>query len=352
MGLPADALFRSTLPPVLVVGICLLAMVPTGARAFLPVDTDELKSKRQLRRRVFTGCMLGATVSLWIFSGTWSFLAVFAWMAVVAQNEYYYMARQNGVYPTWKLGLLGSISMYIAACSGDPIVRDAMFPLVGSIIIIYLLLRQEKNTPPTTMNDVATTFMGIYYFGYMPSFWIRLRCLGVMAPSRVLGLFLPATTVASAPLQLAERMGVDFFSIGALVQWWTMVSIVSADVAAYFAGKRWGATPLIKISPKKTWEGLLGGCLASMLCSALGATLMGWPLPILSGVLYGLLCAMMALVGDLTISLLKRSAGVKDTGRLLPGHGGLLDRLDSYLLVSAPAYFFIKFVLDRMRVLA
>ena len=76
-----------------------------------------------------------------------------------------------------------------------------------------------------------------------------------------------------------------------------------------------------------------------------GATLMRWPRPLLSGAFYGLMCAVMALIGDLTVSLLKRSAGVKDTGTLLPGHGGLLDRIDSYLLVPAPAYFFVQLLL-------
>ena len=60
------------------------------------------------------------------------------------------------------------------------------------------------------------------------------------------------------------------------------------------------------------------------------------------------MCAVMALIGDLTVSLLKRSAGVKDTGKLLPGHGGLLDRLDSYLLVPAPAYFYVRALLPRL----
>ena len=91
--------------------------------------------------------------------------------------------------------------------------------------------------------------------------------------------------------------------------------------------------------------GLLGGCVAATFVSVSGAVLMRWPWAAVSGALYGLTCAVMALIGDLTVSLLKRSAGVKDTGRLLPGHGGLLDRLDSYLLVAAPAYFFVKVLL-------
>ena len=59
--------------------------------------------------------------------------------------------------------------MHVAACSTSPLLRDALFPLTGTVTILYLLLRQEKQTPPTTMNDVSTTFMGIYYFGCAPS---------------------------------------------------------------------------------------------------------------------------------------------------------------------------------------
>ena len=195
------------------------------------------------------------------------------------------------------------------------------------------------------MNDVATTFMGIYYFGYMPSFWIRLRSLGPMVPREIFSLFLPEKWLSASLLSRISASGADMFSVGALVQWWTMISIVSADVGAYFTGKRYGKTQLIKVSPKKTWEGLIGGCVAAMAVSATGACLMGWPLPFLTGAFYGLMCAVMALIGDLTVSLLKRSAQVKDTGSLLPGHGGLLDRLDSYLLVAAPAYFFVKLLL-------
>jgi len=265
------------------------------------------------------------------------------------------MARANGCYPTWKLGLLGSLGMYVAAISSNPVLRDALFPMTGVVTIVYLLLRPEisplipweRDTPPTTMNDVATTFMGIFYFGYMPSFWIRLRCIGPSTPVALLAAVLPATSPiwGWAPIVALSRSTADLFTWGALVQWWTMFSIVCADVGAYFTGKRFGKTPLISISPNKTWEGLIGGCLASMLVSSVGATLMSWPRPLLTGSLYGLVAAVMALIGDLTVSLLKRSAGFKDTGSLLPGHGGLLDRIDSFLLVSAPCYFFIQFML-------
>ena len=131
-----------------------------------------------------------------------------------------------------------------------------------------------------------------------------------------------------------------------------MISIVSADIAAYFGGKRWGKTKLISVSPNKTWEGLISGIAGCVGMMVVGASLMRWPVPLLSGALYGVMCAVMALIGDLTVSLLKRSANVKDTGDLLPGHGGLLDRIDSFLLVPAPAYFFVKYALPALARLA
>ena len=110
----ARVLFASLLPAVAVVSACLAAMIPTGYNSFVKNHERPDGRSPKLTRRVFTGCLLGAVVSIWIFSGTYGFLAAFAWMAVVAQNEYYFMARQKGVYPTWKLGILGSLGMYFA----------------------------------------------------------------------------------------------------------------------------------------------------------------------------------------------------------------------------------------------
>ena len=342
LPLPEQTLVRTMLPIATIIGACAVLMVPCAIRSLMP------KSKK-IWRRAFTGFSLAVVVSAWIFSGTPLFLATFVMMAVLAQNEYYRMATSttsgNACYPTRKLGLLGSVAMYVAAASDNAVLRESMFPLTGTVTILYLLLRQERNTPPTTTTDVATSFMGIYYFGLMPSYWIRLRTIGPsISAAAAAALFLPPERVATWSL-LRALDGVDNFTRGALMQWWTMFAIVMADVTAYFTGKRLGKTPLIKISPNKTWEGLLGGCAASVACSVSGAWLMAWPAPLISGALYGLVLATMALIGDLVVSLLKRSAGMKDTGGLLPGHGGLLDRIDSYLLVSAPAYLYVKFAL-------
>jgi len=226
-GVAIMPLLQPALRPILfVIAGSAIGMVPSAIKAFWPVRSEAALQQQKLMRRVFTGCMLGVVVSLWIFSGTWCFLSLFGLMAVIAQNEYFLMARRNGCYPTWKLGTLGSVGMYVAACSTNPVLREALFPLTGVLVTVYLMLRRKINpveagTPPLTMNDVSTTFLGIYYFGFMPSFWVRLRSLSPLAPSAVLEQLLPpASALWSSPLvaQLAAS-SVDIFTCGAIIQW-------------------------------------------------------------------------------------------------------------------------------------
>lgn len=122
-----------------------------------------------------------------------------------------------------------------------------------------------------------------------------------------------------------------------------------ADVGAYFVGNKFGRHKLSSIStaaglasPNKSVEGALAGVLSSSLVAAYGAHAMRWPLWPLTGALYGLMLGALGLVGDLTASVMKRDAGVKDTGSLLPGHGGLLDRFDSYILSAPVAFLFVR----------
>ncbi len=108
----------------------------------------------------------------------------------------------------------------------------------------------------------------------------------------------------------------------------------ATDTGGYFAGKRFGRRKLARqISPNKTWEGLWGGVALAAALAALAALVIAAPWWTL--LLLGLVVALMSVVGDLTVSMFKRQSGVKDTGRLFPGHGGALDRLDS-LLSAAP----------------
>ncbi len=117
----------------------------------------------------------------------------------------------------------------------------------------------------------------------------------------------------------------------------------SCDVAAYFVGRHLGRNLLSRqVSTPKTWEGFLGGAAASFMCGGLLALLFSFPpMPLL---LMGLLCGIAGQLGDLGESVLKREAGVKDTGSIIPGHGGLLDRFDSILVNGTLAFVIFELV--------
>jgi phosphatidate cytidylyltransferase len=133
---------------------------------------------------------------------------------------------------------------------------------------------------------------------------------------------------------LGRLRGVD--PQGAWVLLFSLAVIMAADVGAYFAGHRWGRLKLApRVSPGKTWEGVIGGLAVSLLVAWGGATLLGWSKAVVLPLAFG--AAAFSVVGDLMESLLKRHSGLKDSGHLLPGHGGVLDRIDS-LTAGIPVF--------------
>jgi phosphatidate cytidylyltransferase len=125
--------------------------------------------------------------------------------------------------------------------------------------------------------------------------------------------------------------------------------IVATDIGSYVIGRRYGRRPLSPISPGKTVEGALGGVGCAGLLGAVFAELLGWNWGWAVGALLGVVVALFALVGDLTESMMKRDAGVKDSGDLLPGHGGILDRIDSYLFTPAVFFTVVTLLLPLIR---
>ncbi|MFO1468157.1 MAG: phosphatidate cytidylyltransferase [Steroidobacteraceae bacterium] len=117
---------------------------------------------------------------------------------------------------------------------------------------------------------------------------------------------------------------------------WLLAWVFSADIGAYFAGRAFGRSKLApRISPGKTWEGVIGGVLLAVVLGAVGARWFG--VPVLPAVSFGIALIAVSIVGDLTESMFKRGAGLKDSGALLPGHGGVLDRIDS-VTAAAPLF--------------
>src|SRR3984885_4949082 len=126
------------------------------------------------------------------------------------------------------------------------------------------------------------------------------------------------------------------FARGPLIVLWLVLMVCAADIGAYFAGRAFGQRKLApRVSPGKTWEGAMGGLAMVALVAGAGAVYFG--LPPLEIVAFGCGVGIFSVIGDLTESMFKRAAALKDSGTLLPGHGGLLDRIDS-VTAAAPLY--------------
>jgi phosphatidate cytidylyltransferase len=196
--------------------------------------------------------------------------------------------------------------------------------VVGRGVFVALVLGGSAAAYTSAMG--ATTFTPILLVGLL--WWCLAFVLVIRAAVPIprwlavgVGFFIlvPAWT-AFAGLIGAPRDGSYLLVLGLAI-------VFSADIGAYFAGHRFGRLKLApRVSPGKTWEGLGGGLLCAMLTALIGGSLLG--LPARAMMPLGLAVASLSVVGDLTESLLKRSAGVKDSGHILPGHGGILDRID------------------------
>ena len=267
-----------------------------------------------------------------IVLGGWYFTLGIGILIVLAQREYFRLVRAKGVEPAGKTTLIVSIVLLLSATIA-PSVTDAMFCLGGTIICFYLLFQPKI----ATIADISSSILGLFYTGYLPTFWIRLR---VNLPNANNASNLPLNGYWPHdwlnPSQLPTALTLTFL---------VMACIWAADIGAYTMGKTFGRTKLSDISPKKTVEGAVFGILGSLIVAEIGAWYFHFPAWQISGIMMGTLIGITSLLGDLTESMMKRDAGIKDSGQLIPGHGGILDRTDSYIFTAPLVYYFFTLLL-------
>ena len=256
--------------------------------------------------------LVGCAVALGAaWAGGWVFAALVVGVALAAQRETYALFAASGARPFAALGLaMGAVAVV------RPLVPAAEPVLVlGVLVVLGGVLWRRSDAP---LADAAATLFGVVYPAALCASLVALRLNG--------GAWLGAGDTA------AGDAAAFWLTTAALVCVW------GADSFAYFTGRAFGRRLLFpRASPKKTWEGAVGGAVGALgLAAAFGAfspiaDVMTWT----DVAALGLACGVAAPCGDLAQSVFKRAAGVKDSGTLVPGHGGVLDRIDA-ALVAVP----------------
>lgn len=279
---------------------------------------DKLKN---LIVRTISGIGLLVVVFGGILWSDWSLLALLALMIVGGMVEFYGLAEKRGLAPQRVLGLVAGLLLLVLnfalVSTHIEVFGEAMRPFgVGLAMLLLLfplmficeLYRKHENP----LANIAVTIASVFYVA------------------------LPLTMLLYVPI-----IGREVWNGWALIGYVALVW--SNDVFAYLSGMAFGRHRLFeRLSPKKSWEGFFGGLIGAVVAAAVVARLMGDNLYVWCGL--AVVVVITAVLGDLVESMFKRAADVKDSGNLIPGHGGVLDRFDA-MLVSAPfAVVYLLFV--------
>jgi phosphatidate cytidylyltransferase len=258
-----------------------------------------------LKVRILTASVLGLLLLLVLFvlAPRWAVL-VFAAVMTLGAWEWSGFGSLHGVI--WRLAYAAAIAALLAASWVWVREPAHLLGLLGVACAWWVTAFIWLNVAPGSTRPAFTLLCGV----------------PVLVP----------TFVALARIYVSPRG----FARGPEMLLWLLLLVFAADIGAYFAGRAWGRRKLApRVSPGKTWEGAIGGLVAAALVALIGTVHFG--LPVLTGVLFACAIGIFSIVGDLTESMFKRAAGLKDSGRLLPGHGGVLDRVDS-VTAAAPLY--------------
>ncbi len=285
---------------------------------------------RELGRRVGVAA-IGIPFALWVvYLGSWAVAVVLALTAALGAREVYRLASARGWHPFTWIGVPAAALLVLAAGWTGTVESwsvVAWWILIGLTLLAMAGAVVWRDLQAAPLVAVASTIFGVIYVGATLAFAVLLRAF-------------------------PETGGGEVGWEGAFLLIFPLVATWSGDSAAYFVGRRWGRRKLLPaVSPGKTVEGGVGGLIGATLGAGLFALLLLGPgggvvLPALSGAFLGLVIGGVAQVGDLAESLLKREAGVKDSGSLLPGHGGVLDRFDSVFFTLPVTYALLPFFLQ------
>ena len=266
-----------------------------------------------LKPRVITAAVGVPLIILAIWCGAPWFSLLIAAATLAGTFEFYHMANLDRREPLIYFGLLWALALVLS-----PHYQSTnMLPIVITATMLVSLIWLLRHSPrERAFRNWAWTIAGAFYVGWMLSYWLSLR-------------------------GLADGRNWVYLA---------MLTIFANDTGAFFIGRARGRHKLAPaISPAKTWEGALGGVISAILGAIVITVILNLISPFTFRywqiILLGFLISLFAQLGDLVESLLKRNMGVKESGTLLPGHGGILDRFDSIIFVGPVVYYYVIWML-------
>jgi len=274
-------------------------------------------------KRVLTAAVaLPILLTLVLHAPVWAFVGLAVAVAAVAAHEYFAMVAAAGIKAEPLLGTLLSMAVVAAVGvpdwhqAGESPGREVTILLTAAVLAVLVAMLRRGGELATVIAGAGATLLGVLYVGLLGAYMVSIRLL--------------------------NDSGGQIFVLLLAIVW-------GSDTGAFVAGKLWGSHKLSpRISPKKTVEGALGGTVAGLLAVAVvSGYLYRFPLGTAGAIALGLAVTWAGMVGDLAESVLKRSAGVKDSGSLIPGHGGILDRVDSLLFAAPVMYHGFKWLAKR-----
>ncbi|MGH0034238.1 MAG: phosphatidate cytidylyltransferase [Myxococcota bacterium] len=297
-----------------------------------PEEKPRPKARSELALRLLTAAVLVPVVVYIIVLGGIPYLVTVIAFVLLGQREFYTLIEEKGAQPLVGLGLVAGGALPAVAFVGNE--YHATLLLTASVLG-FMVAQLRKAQITEALASISGTFFGVFYVGWLLSHIVVLRHFFEAAQSRY-------PTEGLVFLGITPESGI-FFVI------FTLAVVIWCDAGAYFAGHAYGQRKLApQVSPGKTVEGALGGVVAGVLAGLVTKLVFDrfWPdlsaaLPWSAVIPFGIALSVVGIIGDLVESLLKRDAEVKDAGAVLPGMGGILDRIDSPLLACPVAYYML-----------
>lgn len=285
---------------------------------------EEVVVKKNKTLRVITGIIISIIALSAIILGSTPLYIMMGVIIILCSKEFVKILNHKGFYPSFTVMLFANIAFLT-------LTFFHRFDLVPSMLTVAIMASflsvLFKGRQPYIVN-VATTMLGTLYTAWLPCHILLIRQIGL------------------------DRVGAFQFSPseGLWLLLFVFLAVAITDIGAYYFGVNFGKTKLAEVvSPKKTVEGAIGGGLCAIAVSALAVFYAD--LSLLQALIGGLIVTLSAQLGDLSESLIKRDAGVKDSSNILPGHGGMLDRFDGYLFAIPVAYYYFMYFTHGKNVL-